>query len=505
MRNVLILIFALSLVHSFGQKPLGRPLVSNIDEEIAPYISANGQAMAMMIKDTPTHKFLIHYAVKQGGQWTRPVEIDAINKQPKLLLKGSFCLSENGQEIYYSSKQYPNVGDYDIWYSKRQPNGSWTSPENIGKPVNSDMADVFPSLSTDGKELYFARSLKKSGTQEYGGCSQLMVSRRVGDRWSSPRALESLNKGCETAPRILADNSTLLFASKRGGKKDFDLFLARKNDQAEWSDIKPFAPINSPEDEVYASIGANHSLLYYSKKGPHTMDLFRYKIRDEAMQPTPVHIYRFKMKSPKGEQTLVIYDVEKTRTVSKSQINGNDYANYYLSIGKFYDASVMKKGYFYAAHHLDLREEQGFGVKNLQVTLDPVSSKKGYDLQLVLRDTFELHEPLSIPEMRRAARQINEYSGNVKLVGDFTVLPPPPPPAIDTAAADSVMIIVDSSEIVIEVEELGAIKIDEDELFLMDIYNGIKSDLKSPQNFSFEIRRTETSELELPKFQLFFE
>jgi outer membrane protein OmpA-like peptidoglycan-associated protein len=51
--------------------------------------------------------------------------------------------SSDGQTIYFSSEGHYNIGGYDIFYSKKLENGSWTEPQNIGYPVNTTDDDLF--------------------------------------------------------------------------------------------------------------------------------------------------------------------------------------------------------------------------------------------------------------------------------------------------------------------------------------------------------------------------
>jgi len=47
----------------------------------------------------------------------------------------------------------------DIGISRRREDGSWDKPARLGPAVNSGAFERFPSLSRDGKFLFFIRSL----------------------------------------------------------------------------------------------------------------------------------------------------------------------------------------------------------------------------------------------------------------------------------------------------------------------------------------------------------
>lgn len=51
----------------------------------------------------------------------------------------------------------PRTEERDIYVSFRSANGGWTEPANLGPEVNTEHAETCPSLSSDGKYLFFSR------------------------------------------------------------------------------------------------------------------------------------------------------------------------------------------------------------------------------------------------------------------------------------------------------------------------------------------------------------
>ena len=62
----------------------------------------------------------------------------------------------DSQTLYFSSDGWMGLGGYDIFYAKLNENDSWTTPKNIGYPINSQDDDVGFFVSTDGHYGYFA-------------------------------------------------------------------------------------------------------------------------------------------------------------------------------------------------------------------------------------------------------------------------------------------------------------------------------------------------------------
>ncbi len=70
----------------------------------------------------------------------------------------------DGKTMYFSSNGHQSMGGYDIMVSTLTDSG-WTSPKNLGYPINSVDDDVFFVTSPDGKRAYFS-SFKEDGYGE---------------------------------------------------------------------------------------------------------------------------------------------------------------------------------------------------------------------------------------------------------------------------------------------------------------------------------------------------
>ncbi len=62
--------------------------------------------------------------------------------------------------LYFSSNAHYNMGGFDVFYSKGEP-GNWTNPVNLGYPVNTTGDDICYAPVGNGKEGYIAKILKE--------------------------------------------------------------------------------------------------------------------------------------------------------------------------------------------------------------------------------------------------------------------------------------------------------------------------------------------------------
>ena len=66
-------------------------------------------------------------------------------------------LRKDSREIFFFSTRPGGSGGNDLWTSTRQSaHDAWSTPTNLGTPLNSSAADQQPSLSFDGRTLLFA-------------------------------------------------------------------------------------------------------------------------------------------------------------------------------------------------------------------------------------------------------------------------------------------------------------------------------------------------------------
>lgn len=95
----------------------------------------------------------IFMAEKQGGTWGN-IKPFAYNKVDAYSV-GHPALTPDGNVLYFASDMPGGMGDTDIYYTKRNADGSWGEPVNAGATVNTPGRESFPYVDADGK-LYFA-------------------------------------------------------------------------------------------------------------------------------------------------------------------------------------------------------------------------------------------------------------------------------------------------------------------------------------------------------------
>ncbi|MCB0585453.1 MAG: PD40 domain-containing protein, partial [Phaeodactylibacter sp.] len=139
-------------------------------------------------------------------------------------------ISCDGSTIYFASDREGGLGKSDLYYSKRKTDGSWSTPANLGPRINTDDYEEAPFITNDGRTLYFS----SYGHPGMGDQDIFMSWLDDKGEWSTPI---NLGPPVNTAFRELglflsADGTTGYFASERpGGYGNLDIYKFQLGEQ----------------------------------------------------------------------------------------------------------------------------------------------------------------------------------------------------------------------------------------------------------------------------------
>lgn len=189
-----------------------------------PAISSDGKHLVFVAKIQEQFKLFI--CDKVDNKWTNIREIKAINQFNKgegNIRHPSF--SFDGNTLYYDADFYKYLSNVDIFFSTKT-DSTWSKPKKMNKPINSKFYDGQPSISSDGRSLYFCRK-KSIDSKPTDKCFDIFVSRKTtNDTWKTPKLLPlSLGNTCLHSPKIALDNKTLFYSLTQSVKNThFDIY-----------------------------------------------------------------------------------------------------------------------------------------------------------------------------------------------------------------------------------------------------------------------------------------
>ncbi|MDE3214257.1 MAG: PD40 domain-containing protein, partial [Bacteroidota bacterium] len=140
-------------------------------------------------------------------------------------------LSPDKRDLYFSSNRPGGYGGKDIWVSHREPDGSWGPPENLGPQINTAGDESTPFIHADNQTLYF----NSTGLPGYSNKPDLFVTHKLPNgKWSTPENLGyPINTIDDEGSLVVAsDGTTAYYSSDRSDSKgglDIYTFQLRKD------------------------------------------------------------------------------------------------------------------------------------------------------------------------------------------------------------------------------------------------------------------------------------
>jgi outer membrane protein OmpA-like peptidoglycan-associated protein len=181
-------------------------------------------------------------------------------------------LTADGRRLYFTSRR-PQAGkepspltggyDEDLYWCERDENGRWQPAQPLGPPINSDRNEGAAFFSADGQWAFITLCDRADGL---GSCD-IYFSELDGDRWLPPKNLgPAVNSSAwESHPSLTHDRKRLYFASSRpGGQGGSDIWYTEWKNGAWHPPINIGPPINTPGDEYSPMIAADGRTLYFA-------------------------------------------------------------------------------------------------------------------------------------------------------------------------------------------------------------------------------------------------
>jgi outer membrane protein OmpA-like peptidoglycan-associated protein/tetratricopeptide (TPR) repeat protein len=129
------------------------PFNSNEFSNAHPAISPDGKTLYFASnRDGGEGETDLYFVTRTEDGWTEPKNVGSV-----INTEGEEAFPYVGPDgsLYFSSTGHAGLGGMDIFRSK-MVRGSWTKPENLGAPINSNRDDFGLFLDDDGESGYFS-------------------------------------------------------------------------------------------------------------------------------------------------------------------------------------------------------------------------------------------------------------------------------------------------------------------------------------------------------------
>jgi outer membrane protein OmpA-like peptidoglycan-associated protein len=307
---------------------------------------------------------------KIDNVWQPAVLITEINT---LKSEGAENISADGKLIVFAGCNRPDgFGDCDLYFSEFI-NGAWTKPANMGPIVNSKAWDSQPSLTSDGKTMYFSSSRPGSIGRE----DIWKTQKDSNGKWMIPTVLDSTINTTEheLTPYIHFDNQSLYFTSSgHPGMGGLDLFVAYKKANNTFGTPQNLGfPINTTADEANLIVGSDGKTAYFvtdriydkaqkslanDKNGSET-DIYTFELPEAVRAQAAVTYVRAKVYDAQTFKPILakveIRDIASNQLVTTIDTDRDGEFMTALPFGKTYGLNVNKTKYTFYSDYFELQ------------------------------------------------------------------------------------------------------------------------------------------------------
>ncbi len=374
------------------------PQVNRFRLQYLPSITIDNSTLVYTKRDAIEGDEDIVVSYYRDNQWTEAQSISpSINSR---LNEGACTITADGKVMIFTScDKRDSFGSCDM-YITRKVGASWTRPKNLGRSINTRYWESQPSLSADGKTLYFS-SNRPGGL----GGRDIWVSSYEDGKWIKPVNLGSPVNTFkdETTPFIHPNGETIYFSSNghvsMGG---FDLIKAEKVDTT-WSTVQNLGyPINTFNDEVALLIGGDGETAYFAKeiqKDLRIIDskLVSFKLPKEQRAKPATYMIGKVVDDKTGESlkaSIEVIDLDRTELLFDGESDSIS-GNYLMVLPSDKDLAcyVKKRGYLFFETNFYTESNSMIAPDTLEIRLKPIAINESLVLKNIYFDvdSYELN------------------------------------------------------------------------------------------------------------------
>ena len=426
LRPTLVCMLVLLSVDGMGQAKV-RKLSTAINHPslntYSPYVSADANALVFLSDNAEDNALTPFFSFRENGDWKDP-QVLPKNINTRLNFLRGYGLNADGSVLFFSTMKSPGVGGFDICTSDWK--GAWANSVNLGAPINSRLHEACPSITADGKTLYFMRC-EKMDQYKADRCKIFRVDKKSNGVWGEPVELpDNINTGNSQTPRIMADGETLIFSSDKftPSKGGMDLYVTKFHNGS-WTEPKELAFVNTEKDDQYVSVTGLGRYLLRDSPGARKNELVEYLIPDE-LRPKGMMKIDGRVTDPDGKPLsayISMVDLKSGKRIYNGRPNSDGTFLVYAMEGSRYELGVDPEhgNKTYYSKHLDLTSEKIPQVEKVHAVLKPLMPGDEWALDGIIfqEHSSELDLEFSESELKRFVRMV---TGNPDLEFEVQVL-----------------------------------------------------------------------------------
>jgi outer membrane protein OmpA-like peptidoglycan-associated protein/tetratricopeptide (TPR) repeat protein len=387
------------------------PLVSTTVDEYLPMLSPDNELMFFTRKlQVKARGDIVSREVEELTEARRKDLDDAFNAGRALPEPfnvgdsyGGVTVSVNNKEMFVTvcgpadSRGYRNCDIFRTHYDSKfnldigGQEWEWSGLDEIGTSINGpDSWESQPTLSGDGRTLYFATLREKSD-----GMDIYYSERDDKGAWSDARPVPGINTlGDEKAPFMHSDSRTLYFAARQNAEGQghqtiggYDIFYSRMGDDGQWSKPKNIGhPINTQEDEHGLIVSADGHTAYFASgryKGVGGLDIYSTELPSDV-RPEEILIVKGEVRDENGQLVkgalveIKYMDTRKVETIKVDDGDGRYATVLRLKPGSEVIMTVKKADHVFESRSFNMEDTAMATVATVDMTVQRIEVGKSY-------------------------------------------------------------------------------------------------------------------------------
>ncbi len=148
------------------------------EHEAAASLSPDGDDMILFRNDI--HGKSLYISHFDGKKWSEPEKLPYPINCFAQETHGS--LSADKSTLFFTSDREGGLGGLDIYMAKKNPDGTWGKPKNLGPNINTEYDEETPMIHYDGRTLYFS----SEGHNSMGRLDVFYAQMNPDSTWSRP-------------------------------------------------------------------------------------------------------------------------------------------------------------------------------------------------------------------------------------------------------------------------------------------------------------------------------
>ena len=344
-----------------------------------------------------------------NGTISEAVAVDNLNTKWH---DGPASVSADGKTMYYGSESF-NEKEYTkdkakkskfgkiYLYKATYEGGQWTNSKPL--PFNNAAYDVRnPSLSKDGKTLYFSSNMPGGF-----GAEDIWKVTINGDTYGKPENLGSKinTEANESFPFITEDNILYFSSNGKEGFGGLDVFKIDLNKASEVINIG--APVNTEKDDFSFTYNTNKKGGFFSSNRAGNDDIYK---ADPVCAVQAIAVVKDAKTGIVIEQAKVVLVDAKEKTVGNQTTAVNGKAAFGVNCNTAYSFQVSKQGYESGVFGIAKTDGGEVVVEALLQPIMPIITEK----EVILQPIFFEYDKSNITqegaaELDKLVQVMNDY------------------------------------------------------------------------------------------------